>query len=129
MHITSGKFDEPIAVELVVNSQYVITVHGCRGEKEEILLGGLDKDLVEKLAGSLRKNGFSVRTDKYIEFPGKHPQNICNRNQRGKGVQIELTEALRKTMFRDLSRTGRNEKTEVFYRFVNSVRVALSEGI
>jgi len=129
LHITSGKFDEPVALELVADSEYTITIHGCKGEKEEILIGGLDRDLVEKIANSLRMNGFHVRTDKYIEFPGKHPQNICNRNQRGKGVQIELTEALRQTMFKDLSKTGRNEKTEVFYRFVNSVRTAMSTNL
>jgi phage replication-related protein YjqB (UPF0714/DUF867 family) len=127
LHITSGKFDEPIAVELVANSEYVIAIHGCQGNKEEILIGGLDRDLVMKIANSLQENGFSVRTDKYIEFPGKLPENICNRNKRGKGVQIELTEALRQTMFKDLTRTGRTERTEVFYRFVNSVRQGLVE--
>jgi phage replication-related protein YjqB (UPF0714/DUF867 family) len=129
LHITSGKFDEPVALELVANSGYVIAIHGCKGDEEAVFIGGLDKNLVEIIADNLRMDGFFVRTDKYIEFPGKLPENICNRNRRGKGVQIELTEALRQTMFTDLSRIGRNEKTEVFYRFVNSVRRALGEGV
>lgn len=127
LHITSGRFDEPVALELVTNSDFVVAIHGCKGDKQTVFIGGLDKELVEKIANNLRMNGFFVRTDKYIEFPGKLPENICNRNRRGKGVQIELTEALRQIMFNDLSRTGRNEKTEVFYRFVNKVRQALRE--
>jgi phage replication-related protein YjqB (UPF0714/DUF867 family) len=30
-------------------------------------------------------------------FPGRHPRNICNRGRSGEGVQLELSEQLRKS--------------------------------
>ena len=91
-----------------------------------IYLGGLDVDLVKKLEAMLLEAGFPVRTDKFIEFTGTHPNNICNENSRNKGIQIELSEALRKTMFQDLSRNGRDIKTKRFYLFVETIQNVLS---
>jgi phage replication-related protein YjqB (UPF0714/DUF867 family) len=39
--------------------------------------------------------GFSCLIDGH-RFPGRHPRNICNRGRSGEGVQLELSEGLRK---------------------------------
>ncbi|WP_188093232.1 poly-gamma-glutamate hydrolase family protein, partial [Sulfurovum riftiae] len=45
MHITSHKFDEPKAIELIKKSEIVIAIHGCndrhskRDDKKEIFIG------------------------------------------------------------------------------------------
>ena len=48
--------------------------------------------------------------------------NICNRGQSGKGVQLELSHGLRALLFRTLDKSGRQHPTEQFGRFVNAVR-------
>ena len=43
----------------------------------------------------LAQNGFSWLADGH-RFPGRDPRNICNRGRSGAGIQIELSEQLRK---------------------------------
>jgi phage replication-related protein YjqB (UPF0714/DUF867 family) len=59
------------------------------------LLGGLNEPLKEAVAQALAKIGFSCLIDGHA-FPGRHPYNICNRGRSGEGVQLELSEGLRK---------------------------------
>ena len=56
---------------------------------------------------------------------GTHDENICNRGAKGKGVQLELTRSLRKTMFEGLGASGRQTTTDAFDRFVAALRSAL----
>lgn len=94
LHVTSHHFDDPQCLELIAACDLVIAIHGCSGANEEVLIGGLDDDLITMIAQQLAADGFTVQTLGH-KFPGKEPGNICNRGARSKGVQLELTAALR----------------------------------
>ncbi|HFQ62590.1 MAG TPA: hypothetical protein ENK39_09875 [Epsilonproteobacteria bacterium] len=100
LHITSHKFNEPIAKELVGKSKIVIAIHGCsdkQGKNEKdygkhIFIGGLDEELKNTLQEALLEAGLSIGREK---FQGMVKDNICNVGKRSKGVQFELTKSFR----------------------------------
>lgn len=94
LHITSHRFDEPSALKMVSLSGSVITVHACKGTEPVILMGGLDTGLSERLCTALLQAGFRS-VARQTRFPGRHPRNICNRGQTGKGVQMEISRGIR----------------------------------
>ena len=93
LHITSHLFDHPECMALAARCDYVLAVHGCRGDSR-VHVGGLDEDFTRRLVLHLTAAGFPVdeRSEKY---PGRHPQNVCNRGARAKGAQLEFTYDLR----------------------------------
>jgi phage replication-related protein YjqB (UPF0714/DUF867 family) len=95
LHLTSGQFDEPRALDLIARCDTVVAVHGYAAAGPDVLLGGLDEGLKQQLAQALLRAGFSCMSDGH-RFPGKDPRNICNRGRSGKGLQLELSEGLRK---------------------------------
>lgn len=96
LHLTSRRFDEPRCLELVARSATVITLHGCKGERPEIYAGGRDEALRTRLVAALRAAGFATEEDGH-HFRARDEENLCNRGLHGRGVQLELTAALRKT--------------------------------
>jgi phage replication-related protein YjqB (UPF0714/DUF867 family) len=95
LHLASHYFDEPRALDLVSRHDIVVAVHGYAAPGPDVLLGGLNERLKNEIARALRETGFSYLTDGH-RFPGSHPRNICNRGRSGEGVQLELSEELRK---------------------------------
>lgn len=106
MHITSHKFDEHKALELVGKSEIVIAIHGCnndhstKDDSKEIFMGGLDRNLISKLQETLENASLPICSlDTCDNFPshfkGENPDNICNKGTTGKGIQFELTNAFR----------------------------------
>jgi phage replication-related protein YjqB (UPF0714/DUF867 family) len=95
LHLGSHCFDEPRAIGLIADCDVVIAVHGYAADGPDVLLGGLDEPLKRRIARALREAGFTYLTDGH-RFPGSHPRNICNRGRSGAGVQLELSEGLRK---------------------------------
>jgi phage replication-related protein YjqB (UPF0714/DUF867 family) len=95
LHLASHRFDEPRALELISGCDTVVAVHGYAAPGPDVLLGGLNERLKEAVAQALAKIGFSCLIDGHA-FPGRHPDNICNRGRSGEGVQLELSEGLRK---------------------------------
>ena len=99
LHITSHKFDEPRALELVENSEIVIAIHGCKNkyskkdDSKEIFIGGLHEDLIDKLHEAFKKATLPISF--LSKFSGEEPNNICNKGTTGKGVQFELTRSFR----------------------------------
>jgi phage replication-related protein YjqB (UPF0714/DUF867 family) len=93
LHITSHRFDHPECLALASRANVVLSVHGCLGATR-IHIGGLDTQLADELAGSLRTAGFPIEPASE-RYPGRHPLNICNRGLRGKGAQLEITYDLR----------------------------------
>jgi phage replication-related protein YjqB (UPF0714/DUF867 family) len=77
----------------------VIGIHGCMGDAQ-IFLGGLDAELTHGLAIHLKAASFTVRSDGH-RYPGRHPQNICNRGATGRGAQLEITHDLRAPGYRE----------------------------
>ena len=96
LHITSTRFNEPLALKLVKKASKVVAIHGCKGDTEEIIyMGGLDKKLKQKLSKSLTAAGFEAQYPQNSKLKGKNSHNICNRGQTRKGVQLEITRKLR----------------------------------
>jgi phage replication-related protein YjqB (UPF0714/DUF867 family) len=93
LHITSHRFDHPECLALASRANLVLSIHGCLGATR-IHIGGLDTQLADELAGSLRTVGFPIEPASE-RYPGRHPLNICNRGVRGKGAQLEITYDLR----------------------------------
>lgn len=123
LHLSSINFDEPVGANLVQNSEVTIVLHGCSDEGKIVYLGGLDKTLQNKVRRSLKKSGFRVGTHPYLL--GEHSQNICNQNLNGMGLQIEISEELRRSMFEQFNREGRKKPTPLFYQFVSAIRKVL----
>jgi len=107
LHITSHSFDEPLALEAAARAEIVLTVHGLRNTSEEfIMVGGLDEELGNGLKKALLEAGFAIK-ETTAQYGGRRQTNICNRGRRGKGVQLEITFALRKRLFEDANHKQR----------------------
>src|ERR1700730_18420012 len=95
LHPASHLFCEPRALDLISSCDTVVAVHGYAAPGPDVLLGGLNKRLKGEVAKALVEIGISCSTDGH-RFPGRHPRNICNRGRSGGGVQLKLSEGLRK---------------------------------
>lgn len=96
-HITSHLFDEPRAVALVGGAQSSVAIHGRKDDgTDTVWMGGRDTVLGAAIAAALHKAGFGAERNKTL--PGVHVTNICNRTKTGKGVQLELSRALRRKL-------------------------------
>ena len=82
LHITSHKFDEPNAVELISRSNIVVAIHACTGNAGLVHLGGLDKELKNVIAKELKAREIQVSKE-HPGFQGSNPNNICNRGNTG----------------------------------------------
>jgi phage replication-related protein YjqB (UPF0714/DUF867 family) len=94
LHLASSRFDDPRCLDLLSACDRVVTIHGCNGLEENVLLGGLDDVLKARIAAALKAADVPVQGDGH-RFPGRQPANICNRGATGMGVQIELTDPVR----------------------------------
>lgn len=95
LHITSCRFDEPVCLDFVQRSQFVLAIHACIKPGDRVYTGGLDGPLRAEIVGGLRAAGYLV-LDSGHPFVAEDPRNICNRGATGKGVQLELTHSLRR---------------------------------
>jgi phage replication-related protein YjqB (UPF0714/DUF867 family) len=122
LHITSTRFDEPQALQLVQDCDVAIGVHGRKNGEDEasIWVGGLHEPLRDAIGAALMENGFRAKSvGAGHPLAGRDPGNICNRGRRGAGVQLELPRALRITF---ASEPGRRNA------FAAAVRKALLGG-
>jgi len=126
LHLTANRFDEPRAVALTARVDTLVTIHGCRGDRPTVYVGGLDAGLALRIVETLRRAGFDARQSPRAGLRGLHPKNICNRGRSGKGVQLEISAGLRRELFDSLSRRSLRCKTETFFRFVAALRNALA---
>jgi phage replication-related protein YjqB (UPF0714/DUF867 family) len=95
LHLASRYFDEPRALDLIADCDIVIAVHGYASAGPDVLLGGLNESLKRGISQALAGAGISYQMEGH-RFPGTQPRNICNRGRSGAGVQLELSEGLRK---------------------------------
>lgn len=114
-HITSHRFDEPKAIDIVGRSRTAVAIHGRRDDRTEaIWLGGRAIDLRDAIGASLQGAGFDAEPNDRL--PGLNPENICNRTLSGEGVQLELPRSLRRRLA---------EETKVLGVFRDAVRHAI----
>ncbi|MDR3542113.1 MAG: poly-gamma-glutamate hydrolase family protein [Desulfosporosinus sp.] len=102
LHITSHNYDEPTVLQALRKAQTVLTIHGHKNPIDEFLMiGGLDSTFGGQLRVALQYQGFIVN-DSPQGYRGERATNICNRGCTGKGVQLEISFALRKRIFEDV---------------------------
>ena len=94
LHITSSQFNEPRALDMALKVRTVLTIHGCRDLGPVAYLGGLDRNLRDRVANELRAVGVFTQSAGH-RFRAESRTNICNRGALGAGVQIELSKELR----------------------------------
>lgn len=125
LHITSTRFDEPTAMQIVCYSEINISIHGSAILEPVVYLGGLDAELKHRISDKLCESGFKAIACSGAPFGATNQKNICNLCGRGMGVQMEISRGLRSMMFRDLTPEGRRHRTEVFFKFTEAVRMAI----
>lgn len=126
LHITSARFNEPILAGILSSTQIVLAVHGCRSRRKIVFVGGLHNQWVLCFIDAFRQAGFEAERGEY-NISGTSPRNICNRGISRQGVQIELTEGLRRDLFQDLYAAGRKHTTPLFDRLIQAGRQPLLE--
>jgi phage replication-related protein YjqB (UPF0714/DUF867 family) len=115
LHITSHRFDEPVALEAVARARRVLAIHGERSRDGAfVMVGGGSRRLRQALARKLEEAGFGLREPRR-GLAGVDPRNLCNRGREGGGAQLELSEALRKRL------RGSPEDRRSFVRAVRRV--------
>ncbi len=129
LHVTATRFRDPVLTELLEASVTAVSIHSMGEEGDlTIWLGGLNRELKERIRLSLVAHGFLVNPDS-PKYRGEHPNNVVNLPA-CKGVQIELPGKLIASMFKGnrlYSTKGRCSKTtEVFDRFVKAIREPLA---
>ena len=118
LHLTSHRFDEPLALEAASQAGRILAIHGERSrERAFVMVGGGWGTLREKLRTGLEEVGIHVHVPR-AGLLGENPMNICNRGREGAGGQLEVSYALRRILHGD---------REALDRFSAAVRKALLE--
>jgi len=125
LHITSTRFDEPQCLAIVAASTVVLALHGSAEQEEIVHVGGRDARLAKRLISALKNAGFKAEQDNIAEHQGQFAANICNRGRSGRGCQLEISKALRLTLFAGLKKRQREHTTAQFEAFVAAVRTVL----
>ena len=125
LHITSSRFDEPGGIKVAMGAQTVITIHGCHGKKSMVYVGGRHEELKNRICQALCRAGFKAEISTTPGLRGEAPANLCNRGTTGKGVQLEITEGLRKRMFTPWDDRGIRKKTDMFFHLITALKTAL----
>jgi phage replication-related protein YjqB (UPF0714/DUF867 family) len=125
LHISSRRFDEPVALKAAGDAVVSLTIHGCRAREEVVYVGGRHKRLMRRIAQRLKGAGIEARESE--RFPGRHPLNICNRCRSGRGVQLEVSFGLRRRLFPGFSEGNRENRSDAFFRFVGALSDALRD--
>jgi phage replication-related protein YjqB (UPF0714/DUF867 family) len=132
LHITSTRFDEGQLLKIIKKHRYAISFHGMTDYmktkyKADIFLGGLNKILLNCTEIKLRANGYSVVTSK--QYPksilaASSINNITNKCNSGVGLQIELSEFIRRKFFKGNLRIkkGRLHRTPKFDKFCSIIK-------
>ncbi|MFP4308779.1 MAG: poly-gamma-glutamate hydrolase family protein [Desulfococcaceae bacterium] len=106
LHLTAHQFDEPRCLAALQLAHLAVTIHGVKGEEPFVMVGGKAVGLVETIADSLSEAGVPAREPTGL-LRGLHPSNLCNRGHAGRGVQIEASAELRRSMMTDGPRRNR----------------------
>ncbi len=128
LHITSSLFDEPEALEIARRCETIISIHGCSGVEEVVLVGGIDFTLRESIAERLRQGGFKTPGGTW-NLRGLDERNICNRCRSGMGVQLEISRGLRARMFEGVSYGTGLPCSGTFQEFIRAVRKAIEKRL
>ncbi|KAA6482420.1 poly-gamma-glutamate hydrolase family protein [Bacillus swezeyi] len=130
LHITSTRFDEPIALDMAASHEYIMSLHGYYGEDRDIKVGGTDRVKINRLVQELKQSGFPaemLKTDD--KYAGTHPDNIANKSVSGLSIQLEMSTGFRKSLFDQFTLKDRaSTQNETFYRFTKLLTDFLQEN-
>lgn len=132
LHVTSTHYDEPTLEKELKNKQYSISVHGAMGDKTHaVYVGGANESLINHSIHQLKKQGIDARKAPK-RLAGKSSKNIVNRNKTHQGVQLELSEGLRKDLFKKGfyhidERSDQNNWTPTMYKFAKAMTRAVND--
>lgn len=130
-HVTSANYNDPTLLKMVKSKDFAVSIHGAKGDKPVIYLGGLDRQLKEAIKQQLVKAHFNVKiAPTYLG--GDLKQNFVNRDFKDKGVQLELSTAFRKSLFINenmspKSRSDKNNWSPVMYKFSDALDKAIKQ--
>ncbi|MBY8913793.1 poly-gamma-glutamate hydrolase family protein [Bacillus sp. YC2] len=125
LHLTSTRFDEPIALRMVKQHDAALAFHGYRDiTKRHTIAGGSNIAGAKAIVESLREAGFSAElAAESGRFKGAHPANIVNQSKKALGIQLELSTAQRRAFFDHFTFGGRRfSKNGCFFRYVEAVK-------
>lgn len=127
LHMPSTRFDEPCALALAAAARIIVVVHGCREPRRIAYLGGTDAALHRRLHRRLRDAGIAAAESD--RFPGRHPDNLCNRFSSARGIQMELSTALRDDLTGGPSTLRTAPPRPAFRVFTSAVRAAVHDAL
>jgi phage replication-related protein YjqB (UPF0714/DUF867 family) len=125
LHLTSTRFDEPRCLAVLAAAHIALSVHGCRGRRPAVHVGGRHRTLRSVMASAIDAAGLELAVGATDGKAGRAPGNICNRCKSGMGIQLEVAEGLRRRFFDPLPRRNEGVRTTFFDRFVDAVRTVL----
>lgn len=128
LHIASNRFDAPRAMQLVTETDWIVTLHGCRDAEPVVWVGGRALQHGDRIIDSLQTAGFPAHRCDRPGLRGLHPKNVCNRGRDAAGVQLEVSFGLRHLLFTDLFKRRIRSRTRRFYRFVETLAGCLMSG-
>lgn len=130
LHVTSKHYDCALAKSLSDDSLYTLAIHGCTGKENERVtyLGGQDTAGCEIVKRHLEQAGFVVKAAP-PHLSGLGRDNVVNQNQRGMGIQLEISIAQRLafTYMPMISLLLRKKYSKFFAPYCSALRQALSE--
>jgi len=101
LHLTSHRFDEPLAFQAASAAFWVLAIHGERSSaRRSVMVGGLWRLFRTYLANAFRESGITVEAPR-PGLGGVNPRNICNRGRSKMGGQLEISEGLRRVLRED----------------------------
>ena len=116
LHLTSHRFDEPLAQRAASSAHWILTIHGERStDRGFVMVGGLWRPFRRALVRAFEEAGIPVEGPRE-GLAGVNPRNICNCGQAGAGGQLEISGGLRRSLRQD---------PEELARFSEVVRGAL----
>jgi phage replication-related protein YjqB (UPF0714/DUF867 family) len=127
LHITSNRFDEPLAMSMVAEANWILTIHGCRGDEPVVWVGGRNRPQGDRIINDLQAAGVpALRCDR-PGLRGLHADNLCNRGRDLAGVQLEISLGLRNRLISNLLLRRLRGRTPLFHRFVATLANCLQE--
>jgi phage replication-related protein YjqB (UPF0714/DUF867 family) len=131
LHVTSTNFDDPIALRVVQISKRCLSLHGLEDVPggADMQIGGLDAELSSIILEELTTAGISAAVANQEGTNGNDLKNICNKTTISAGVQLEMAETYRNSLFapgcnsRELRKNNTNAN---FCKLVTALRKAMS---
>lgn len=133
LHVTSTNYDAPQLLELIKETDYAVSIHGASGEEPICYMGGNDVKLRNAIWSALEDIGIKVQISP-PNIIGENDDNITNRTRKSKGVQLELTTALRQSFFKNgdsrrFKRENKDNWTDIIKNMAKAIHDTVQESI